>query len=279
MNRGVQMRRWAKRPTAWALAGGLLLALFFGVARSGLAASAASEYVAGTIRGTVTDASSGHPVADECVDAEGPSGYASTETLGDGTYSLGVMGGSYAIRFYDCGSTVLHVPVVYNGHPGVSFDPADAVAITVNGQTKSNVNASLPRAGSLKVHVQNGNGKPLPEAWICPDYATLNQQDTWCWSTNAYGNVTIADVPAGPSRLWASYDGPIAPGESYSGGLFYPKTPTFWLAQKINVTAGANAGTFTFVFKGAPDPASTVNATQPQPIWALVNGRPTQFIP
>jgi hypothetical protein len=272
-----RVRAWVTKPTALAAAGALVLAVFLGVAHRGLAASATSQYVAGHIVGKVTY--NGNAVANECVQAYGPSDYKETLTQGDGTYSLAVLGGSFALRFWDCGSSTTHVPVVYNGHAGVVFDPADPVAITTNGQSVSGINVALQRAGSITVHVQNGSGKPLSNAEVCPDPAGLNYQNSWCRYTNASGNVTMSGIPAGSERLWASYNHSSAAGESYSGSMYYPHTTTFWLAQKINVVAGSTVGPYTFVFPNAPSVAPAADASPAKTVWALVDGGPKQVSP
>lgn len=102
------------------------------------------------ITGVVTEAETGDPLADICVDVytangNGTSPVGTTTTASNGSYSVGGLNGDYKVHFSDCQGAETHDDRWYDNK--LSFSAANTV--TVSGSVKGGINAQLPQVGNL----------------------------------------------------------------------------------------------------------------------------------
>ena len=122
------------------------------------------EVDAGAIAGTVTDAATGSPLPDVCIDVVDSDFFTFSTTVTDanGEYSVPVRSGSYKVIFYDwCDAQNDHRTEWYQDTP--EFESADDVTVTGSAEA-SGVNASLaascPGFGDLPFPQFIGTGGP-----------------------------------------------------------------------------------------------------------------------
>ncbi|MHB8895458.1 MAG: DUF5719 family protein, partial [Candidatus Geothermincolia bacterium] len=120
----------------------------------------------GTIRGTVTDESTGDPIENVYVSAYDTStgNYVrSNYTDSSGNYSLTqLLSGTYKVQFEAYSTDYL--AEWYNGKS--SLDTADPVAVTAPNETTS-INASLRTGGKITgIVTEEGTGDPLQSVWV-----------------------------------------------------------------------------------------------------------------
>ena len=153
----------------------------------------------GAIAGTVTDASTGDPVACETVIVYDSSGnyVSSTSTASDGSYTVGGLpGGSYRVGFSEayCDTSVPYTSTFYNGK--ATLASSDPVSVTP-GQTTGNIDEALPpTTGAIAGTVSDGPlGAPLPQASVSI-YTTSGAQ-VGSATTDADGRYRVVGLPAG----------------------------------------------------------------------------------
>ena len=185
--RGRTRRRLAALITAIAVLSGSVLA------------GPVSAVVGGTITGKVTAtggaALGGITVQAGTVLSNGWTAFgSSTTTAGDGTYSLSIAGGRYAIRFSN-GTT--YATGYYSTGGYVASVPA-ATQILVTSTTIANINVILPPAWTISGIVTGPGAIPL--SGISVDALTSTGVFIAPSTTNGSGAYTIR-VPAGSYRL------------------------------------------------------------------------------
>ena len=182
---------------------------------SSILAGPVSAVVGGTITGKVT-ATGGAPLSGITVQAGTvvSNGWtavgSSTTTAGDGTYSLSVAGGRYAIRFSD-GTT--YAAGFYSTGGYVASVPA-ATQILVTSTTIANINVILPPARTISGIVTGPGAIPL--SGISVDALTSAGVFIAASTTNGSGAYTLY-VPSGSYRLRISDATKTYPSGYYTG--------------------------------------------------------------
>ena len=182
---------------------------------SSILAGPVSAVVGGTITGKVT-ATGGAPLSGITVQAGTvvSNGWtavgSSTTTAGDGTYSLSVAGGRYAIRFSD-GTT--YAAGFYSTGGYVASVPA-ATQILVTSTTIANINVILPPARTISGIVTGPGAIPL--SGISVDALTSAGVFIAASTTNGSGAYTLY-LPSGSYRLRISDATKTYPSGYYTG--------------------------------------------------------------
>src|SRR6185437_15044151 len=125
----------------------------------------------GTIAGTVTGGG-GVPLPGVCVEYSLPGqtqfDLSSTKSGPDGTYSIMLQPGTYALWFVpgtDCSGEPLspYAPQLYNNAADVT---TDTPVVVVGGQTTSGINARLVIGGYINGRVTDSTGAPIPQVQV-----------------------------------------------------------------------------------------------------------------
>ena len=182
----------------------------------------------GSIAGTVTDASSGQPLSGVTVSVFGSSGYFTTTTGPDGSYSIGgLVSGSYSVEFIDGG----YVSEYYKDR--TTTQAPDPVRITA-GQATTGIDAALQHGGTITGTVTDAStGQPVAGL---PVYAYVSGEfETTSATTDANGHYQLTGLATG------SYE--VGFGAYGSGGPDY--VPQYWDgegtlsgADPVSVTTG-----------------------------------------
>ena len=185
------------------------------VLSSSILAGPVSAVVGGTVTGKVT-ASGGAPLSGITVQAGTivnngwtPVG-SSTSTAGDGTYSLSIASGKYAIRFLD--ATTYATGFYSTG--GFVADVSAASQILVGSTTIPNINVILPLSHTISGIVTGPGSVPL--SGISVDALTSAGVFIAASTTNGSGAYTLY-VPSGSYRLRVSDASKTYPSGYYTG--------------------------------------------------------------
>lgn len=185
----------------------------------------------GDISGTVTDATTGAPLAGAAISVYDVGGalVASTGTDASGDYTLSQLpAGAYKVGF-DGSVDGNFAPQFANGKQ--SLTGADPVIVQA-GSTASGVNAALVEGGQITGTVTDGSsGAPLQGITVSAYDAT--GAPIAAVDTDASGNYTIDGLDTATYRLGFQSD----TGGSY-GVQFYDKKPSLATADGVAVTAG-----------------------------------------
>ena len=153
----------------------------------------------GSISGTVTDETSGDPLADICVSAQTPDFgfYGSDRTDSDGNYKItGLRSGDYRVQFYDCDGPRTYVTEYYDDKE--SFDAADEVAVTEGSETQ-NIDAALTKGGSISGTVTDeASGDPIAGICVSAQGGSYGGSDT----TDSDGNYKITGLRPGDHTVY-----------------------------------------------------------------------------
>lgn len=182
----------------------------------------------GQISGTVTDASSGHPLAYAEVDVYDSSGnpLTSAETGADGTYTVPELpGGTYEVGFLAQGN---YLEQFYNSRG--SLESADHVSVT-GGSTTAGINAALAPGGQISGVVTDAStGLPVGNVRI-QVYDSAGSVVA-SGESSADGNYTISQLVAGSYRVG------FLPSGNYLA-QFSANRSTLAAADPVSVTSGA----------------------------------------
>ena len=211
------------------------------------------------LEGTVTDVSTGSPLASALVTVYDTGGnyVAGASTGPDGSYTVASLSsGSYRLQFTAGG----HIAQYYNNQPTLAS--ADAIALSA-AQVKTGISAALQNGGGISGTVtDSGSQAAVPGASV---YA-YDSSGAYAGSgvTGSDGSYTISGLPTGPYRVEFSDSG-YAP-------QFYNHQTSLGTADPVAVTAGSNTagidghlgaggaitGTVTDATTGAPASGVTV---------------------
>ncbi|MFL6154473.1 MAG: carboxypeptidase regulatory-like domain-containing protein, partial [Marmoricola sp.] len=156
----------------------------------------ATLVLGGSVSGTVTDADSGDPLADVCVDVFDDDDEAFTCTDDAGHYtSPGLPTGSYTVNFDD-NSGSGHRGEFYDGT--TNQDDATPVAVTL-GQNTPGINASLVLLGRIAGTVTSAPGVPIDDT--CVEARDANGDFVNDTRTAADGTYTLTGLEDGDYTL------------------------------------------------------------------------------
>ena len=212
------------------------------------ATPAAPEYTGpkGSLSGTVLDSATGAPIkkAQVRINYAGSQSVAVTDAAGSFTFQQ-LPPGTYFVSA---------------NHPEYPTDPTlrqPPEPVTVSpGEQKSGVIAKLTPGISVTGKITDDDGDPLANCSVNLFSRTVGQnlQTTHAANTNAAGDYTIPNLPAGKYYLQARCNAPylqpraFAPPTAIPAGpqlgyaaRFYPGTTSFTGAQKVKLTAGQPA--------------------------------------
>lgn len=151
------------------------------------------------VRGTVTDELTGAAISGAIVTAYDSAGFvaASTTTSANGTYELALREGAYRFVFEE--RSGLYAAAFY-AH-AQSFERGTVVNVAA-GETRTGIDAALPRAATLRGVVRDSNGAPLAQITV----AAFNFDGTLrTFTTTAVDGTFTLLVPTGDYKL-AAYD-------------------------------------------------------------------------
>jgi hypothetical protein len=188
-----------------------------------------------TISGQVTDATTGAPVPNVIVNADGTiyGGYGWTTTQIDGTYTLNsLIPDSYRISFSPSSETNYQVSWYANK---TSIDTADLVLVGVE-QTVTGINQTLVEGGRISGTVTNAaTGALLPNVYVYAyDFATGAYRSSA--ATNESGSYILGNLPAGQHKVYFVPDNWTYPDLT---GEWYNNQPNEVDANPVTVTTGA----------------------------------------
>jgi Carboxypeptidase regulatory-like domain len=215
----------------------ILIALAI-VAASALLAPSSASAVGATesIKGKVTDASSGEPIegAAACPYSVARETYEECAfTDAEGEYIIpSLLEGEYKVAFVADYEGLNYITQFYNGKP--TFEEADKVH--VEGSPVLDVNAEMEEGGEIAGTVTDAStNNPIEELEVC----ALEKEEfefVACTYTNASGKYTLAGLPAGEYKVefWAEgYEGPGYITQ------YYNDEPTYSQADPVAATVGS----------------------------------------
>jgi hypothetical protein len=174
----------------------------------------------GAISGTITDATTGNPINDECVHVFQSTGFGNATFCSDSSGHYVVKGlptGSYTVQTVDEGTS-----------PYLDQTKSALQSVTA-GATTSGVNFSLTLGATFSGQVTDAqSGTPLQG--VCVSVASSATTTSVC--TNASGNYTTPGLPAGSYTLDFTDVGGRYVEQYYNG------VPTSGAATPVTVTAG-----------------------------------------
>ena len=191
---------------------------------------------AGSISGTVTDASSNAPLNGICVFVY-PNGSSSSlpgfKTNSSGVYTASQLApGSYKVEFSDCAGGG-HAGQFWNNKPSLST--ATLVTVTA-GATASGINAKLVAGGNISGTVSSSSG-PLAGICVFP-FQTGQTSSLAGTTTDSQGKYTLTGLAGGVTYQIQFQD--CATG-TYAG-QWYNNQPSQATANSVSAgTAGVNA--------------------------------------
>ncbi len=197
--------------------GGLWLALLLGLA---LASPAGASAAAGTIEGTVTDASThaaiaGIEVCAYTLESEGTESVCSA-TKASGTYAIALAPGKYVVEFSSPFGSGLNYVTVYQGG-AASLKSAEASPLTVTaGASDTGVDAAMHQGGHIEGRVAEAEapGFALERIEVC----AVGGEGFGCALTSAGGKYVISALPTGKYLVHfeAAFESDFLP-QFYSG--------------------------------------------------------------
>ncbi|MHB1569894.1 MAG: carboxypeptidase regulatory-like domain-containing protein, partial [Solirubrobacteraceae bacterium] len=181
------------------------------------------------ISGTVTDASSGKPVAGAYVLAQVGSNYAaSAVTDSGGHYAIGgLTAGTYTVQF-EAGPGESYLTQFYDnvGPTGT------ATPITLASGQSATEDAQLTPGGEITGTVTDAKSAAGLSGVIVNAYSTSGSYDGSA-TTDSSGSYTIASLATG------SYDVNFQPTDNVHAAQFYDSASSFGSATAVSVTAGS----------------------------------------
>ena len=211
-----------------------LLAVACGLALCGALATAAPA-LAGSISGTVTDASTLEPIAGVlvCASEEQPLGAREVscdeESDVNGDYSIeDLPSGEYAVEFMPGAAGLNYLFQVWeNGSTWL-----DAKLVSVTGDV-SGIDAELSEGGEMSGRVVDAsNGVPLSNVEICAEPGSLDNEEG-CTVTDSAGEYTLPGL--GTDSYWVSF---VAPEEAEFLPQYWNGQPGILEADDLEVTIG-----------------------------------------
>jgi hypothetical protein len=195
----------------------------------------ASLAVGGTISGTVTDASTGLPLAEMCVSVTGPTSVFGSElTAADGTYRFGGLGtGDYEVEFSDCDAGV-YATEWYDAKADQTS--ANAVHVVVGYDTPG-IDAALGKGSAITGTVTDAaTGTPLDG--VCVSVVSPSTGQTVAFAeTGPDGGYSAAPLFAGSYKV--AFDDC---GSGVYATEWYDNKLTFLSADAVSVVAGHDTG-------------------------------------
>ncbi len=197
-----------------------------------VAAVNASLQALGSITGTITDSSTGQPIAGVCVTVSPASdiGNAISTACSDATgayHAIGIPTGTYLVAFADPAGNYSEQWFDAKAD-ALSADPVEVIT----GSTTSNVDAAMSPAGKISGVVTDSSGQPIQGVCVYAyEATTFNEANGNC--TDSTGTYVIGGLTPG------SYDVEFAPYGSPYIGQWYDNSATSSTATAIAVTAGA----------------------------------------
>ena len=227
----------ASGTTSW----GLATPLSVGASTPTTGIDAAME-LGGSITGTITDATSGSPVAGVCAQAQSAASWSPpVPSSPTGTYRIsGLSAGTYSVYFFDCGTLGNYAAQYYTGAPGGS--PSSATGITVTpGSTISGIDATMVLGGNISGTVTTTtSGTTSGISGICVSAIGQGGQSMSTAVTLADGSFEIVGLAPGGYVVVFQVCGNTPAGTSYVS-QFYNATstgsPTYNGATTVKVTA------------------------------------------
>jgi hypothetical protein len=198
----------------------------------------------GRIRGEVTDAVSGDPLQDVCVNVSSGAWHAGTRTQSDGHYDVGTLPpATYAVSFVDCSPNPTHGGTV---RPGVVVDAGQ--------DTTVDVALAVEAPGSIAGHLTTSFGTPLEGACVAV-LSGFDGEPRFAGPTGPDGRYEIDGIGTGSYFVgFFGCDGdnpgkpmpdPLHPGVTYHpqwyANAFLGVQPDPWAdgATPVTVTSGA----------------------------------------
>ncbi|MGZ6711199.1 MAG: carboxypeptidase regulatory-like domain-containing protein [Solirubrobacteraceae bacterium] len=213
----------------------------------------------GRITGTVTDAVTGSPVANECVSASGQNSSAGALTDASGHYTLTGLGtGDYTVRFTSCGGTGNYAPQYYDDKPSAAT--ADLVAVAA-GNTTSGIDAALQAPGQITGTVTDAVTH-APISGACVGVFDTTDQAVTSTQTDSAGHYTLSPLATGSYKVGFASGGSLCPNgpRDYRPELYDART-SFATADIVAVTAGATTSGIDAALQPAGDtPPNTPSA-------------------
>ena len=209
----------------------------------------------GRITGTVTDAATGTPVANECVTAFSggdPLTTAFTDPAGQYTLS-GLASGTYEVGFTACGGGN-YAPQYYNDKPTLAT--ADSVAVTA-GTATLGIDAALASGGVITGTVTDAVTH-APISGACVGLYDTSDNFLTYTQTNAHGVYTLSRLATGSYKVGFASGGsvcPIGPG-NYQPQVYDDKT-SLETADLVAVAAGGTTVGIDAALRPADTPPNT----------------------
>ena len=214
----------------------------------------------GEIDGTVTDATTGHPLSGVFADVlDGAGNFVASDSSGsDGTYTVqGLATSSYRVEFFPNDNA--HASVYYNGK--ATLATADSVAVS-QSNTTTGINASLPTGASVSGTVTDATARQ-PAAGVAVTLLDSNGAQAGFATTAGDGTYTIGGLSAGSYRVRFA-DAGQTPAYTTQ---FYNGAASLAAATAVPLTAGQAASGIDAAMHGGGGVEGTVtDATSHQPI-------------
>jgi Carboxypeptidase regulatory-like domain len=240
--------QWYQDQTSWSSAGTVEVT---GNATTPAINAALEEAGVGTVKGQVTNASTGQGAGGVEACASGSESYRCTETNGNGEYTISSLsGGSYSISFYPAETCEEEQGTKLRCQPKSNYI-GESVSTKVKVNKTETLNVALPPGGQISGTVTNASitHPAIAKIGVC-SYKVEGSAEFFsgCGYTNSSGQYTVSGLKSGSYKLefYGHICTIIKKGEEECPEVYitqyYHSQPSLKKGEAVPVTAGSNTG-------------------------------------
>jgi hypothetical protein len=240
--------QWYQDQASWSSGGTVVVA---GNATTPAIDAALKEEGVGTVKGRVTNASTGQGAGGVEACASGPESYRCTETNGNGEYTISSLSaGEYRITFYPAETCEEEQGEKLRCQPKSNYI-GETVSTQVKVNTTETVNVALPPGGQISGTVTNASitHPAIAKVGVCSYKVEGSvESSSGCAYTNSSGQYTVSGLKSGSYKLefYGHICTIVKKAEEECPEVYitqyYHSQPSLKKGEAISVTAGSNTG-------------------------------------
>jgi hypothetical protein len=271
--------QWYQDQTSWSSAGTVVVA---GNATTPAINAALKEEGVGTVKGRVTNASTGQGAGGVEACASGPESYRCTETNGNGEYTISSLSaGEYRITFYPAETCEEEQGEKLRCQPKSNYIGEPDVSTKVKVSQTETVNVALQPGGQISGTVTNASitHPAIAKVGVCSYKVEGSvESPSGCAYTNSSGQYTVSGLKSGSYKLefYGHICTIVKKGEEECPEVYitqyYHSQPSLKKGEAISVTAGSNTGAINESLREA-FPATPASTTAPALTGTAVVGQ------